>query len=319
MDKPLVIDTLEERSLADRLKLRIEREKQFAATGRKLRNKSWLFKQEKVWIRPLLKLALQATGLYSRGVQNALTPVVRNLRLSFPNLPPDFEGYTLLHLSDLHIDGVDGLAETLGETIRELHPDLCVITGDYRFEDEGPCEDVYPRMRTLLSNICAPDGIYAILGNHDISEIAFRLQEMGIRMLVNEAVEISRGEQSIWVAGIDDPFDYKCDDLPATLQPVPNGAFTVLLAHTPEVYRSAAELGVNLYLCGHTHAGQIQLPVLGCIRHNADCPKEFAHGYWRFGPMQGYTSAGAGCSALPVRFNCPPELIMIELHSKVTS
>jgi len=310
------MNILEDRSLAERLKLRIEREKEFALTGRKLRNKSWLFRYEKVWMRPLIKFCLQSCGLYRRGVRNALNPVVRHLKLTFDNLPSAFEGYTLLHLSDFHVDGVPYLVAPLCELLRSLTPDLCVITGDYRFDDEGTCEHVYPLMRRVLDSVSARDGVFGILGNHDVAEIAFTLDEMGLRMLINEAVEICRGNQSIWLGGIDDPFDYKCDDLPGTPQSVPANAFKLLLAHTPELYESAAQLGVNLYLSGHTHAGQIRFPFVGSIRNNADCPSAYAYGHWQHGEMHGYTSAGIGCSGLPIRFNCPPELVLIQLSSR---
>jgi predicted MPP superfamily phosphohydrolase len=175
-------------------------------------------------------------------------------------------------------------------------------------------------MRKVFGSISARDGVFGILGNHDVAEIAFALDEIGIRMLINEAVEIQRGNQSIWLAGIDDPFDYKCDDLPGTLQTVPANAFKILLAHTPELYESASELDVNLYLSGHTHAGQIRFPLVGSIRNNVDCPSAYAYGHWQYRQMHGYTSAGVGCSSLPIRFNCPPELTMIRLlrnpHSK---
>ncbi len=264
----------------------------------------------------MLKLSLQMAGLYSRGVQNALRPIVRDLPLYFPDLPPALEGFQILHISDLHIDGVAGLPEALDRVLSSLHPDVCVITGDYRFEDHGSCHAVYPPMRSVISSISAQHGIFGILGNHDTSEIAFALEEMGVRMLINEAVEIRKGRASVWLAGIDDPFDYRCDDLPGALSGIPSNAFKVLLAHTPELYEEAAARSVNLYLCGHTHGGQIRLPKIGAIRHNARCPRSHSYGYWTHGGMQGYTSAGTGCSALPVRFNCPPELVLIELRSE---
>jgi len=79
------------------------------------------------------------------------------------------------------------------------------------------------------------------------------------------------------------------------------------------MYNEAAAAGIHLYLCGHTHGGQIRLPWLGAPMQNAACPRRYAHGCWRHGEMQGYTSAGAGCSMLPVRYNCPPEITLIEL------
>ena len=308
------MQTIEEQSLAERLKPRIAREKQFAATGRKLRNKSWLFRHEKVWVRPILKFGLKLTGLYNRGLRNALQPVVRNHSIWSERLPAAFDGYKILHVSDLHIDGRPLLTEKLGELLGKLDADVCLITGDYRFEDEGPCESIYPEMRKLFPSLDRRDGVFSILGNHDLSEIAFGLNDIGMRVLVNESVEIRRGNESIWVVGLDDPFDYKCDDLRGALANVPAEPFKVLLVHTPELYQSASDLGLDLYLCGHTHAGQIRFPIVGSIRNNADCPKEYAYGLWRHGSMQAYTSAGAGCSGLPIRYNCPPEVTLIELR-----
>ncbi len=308
------METIEEQSLAERLKPRIAREKQFQITGRKLRNKSLLFRHEKVWIRPLLKFGLKITGLYNRGLRNALEPVVRPLEVWSERLPDAFDGYKLLHVSDLHIDGRPLLTAKLAELFAGISADVCLITGDYRFEDEGTCDNIYPEMRKLLPHLTQPDGVFSILGNHDLSEIAFRLNDIGIRMLVNESIEIRRGNESIWIVGIDDPFDYRCDDLPGSLANVPSQAFKVLLAHTPELYQSASDMGIDLYLCGHTHAGQIRFPIVGSLRNNANCPKEYAYGAWQHGSMQAYTSAGAGCSALPIRYNCPPEVTLIELR-----
>ncbi len=302
-----------EDSLAQRLQPRIAVEEELARTGRRLRKKSFVSRYERYWIRPLLKAGLQIAGLYSRGIQNARKPIVRRLRLHFPDLPAAFDGFQILHLSDLHIDGVDGLAEALAGVLKDLRPDVCVITGDYRFDDEGPCDEVYRRMPIILSSISAKYGIFGILGNHDASEIAFALEDMGVQMLINDAVEIEKGRASVWLAGIDDPFDYKCDDLPAALSGIPSRGFKILLAHTPELYEEASVRDVDLYLCGHTHGGQIRFPKIGAVRNNVDCPKEYTHGQWLHGRMHGYTSAGAGCSSLPIRYNCPPEVVLIEL------
>lgn len=305
---------VEQRSLAERLKPRIAVEQEFARTGRSFRSKSILFRHEDVLIKPWLKLALQMMGLYSRGVRNATHPLVRHLPLEFPDLPAALDGFEILHISDLHIDGVDGLTENLAPLLEGLRSDICVMTGDYRFENEGPCEEVFRRMSAIVGSIRAEQGVFGILGNHDSSEIAFALEEMGVRMLVNDAVEIRRGSASLWLAGVDDPFDYCCDDLPGTLSSIPPHEFKVLLAHSPQLYEEASKAGVQLYLCGHTHAGQVRFPVVGSLRHNADCPKQYSFGHWRRGVMHGYTSAGTGCSMLPIRFGCPAEIVRIELR-----
>ena len=189
-----------------------------------------------------------------------------------------------------------------------------MLTGDYRFETRGPSHGVYPLMRSILSSVSSEHGVFGILGNHDAAEIALALEEMGVVMLVNQAVPIGNGSSSLWLAGVDDPFDYRCDDLPGALSAVPREAFKILLAHTPDLYEDAAGRAVDLYLCGHTHAGQIRFPLIGALRHNSKSPRTYAYGHWIHKHMQGYTTSGVGCSGLSVRFNCPPEVAMIELR-----
>ena len=305
----------ESRSLAGLLSRRVAVEQHFAHLGHTYRHGNLYRKFEHYVTRPTLKLGLQLSGLYSRGVSNALSPVVRKIRLSFPGLHPALDGFQILHLSDFHIDGTPGLTEALLPILGGLEPDVCVLTGDYRFEDRGSCEPLYPMMREIVASINSRLGIFGILGNHDAAEIAYKLEEMGVRMLINEAAEVRSGQTSLWLIGVDDPFDYRCDDLAAAMATVRAGSFQVLLAHAPELYEDAAAAGVDLYLSGHTHAGQIRLPGIGSIRHNAHCPRAYTYGHWQHGHMQGYTSAGVGCSSLPVRFGCPPEIALIQLAS----
>lgn len=263
----------------------------------------------------LLKFALQITGLYQRGLANALHPIVRHLRLELPNLPPSLDGFRILHLSDLHIDGIDGLAEALADRLAALPVDVCVLTGDYRFEVHGSCDAIYPRMRTVLASINARYGVVGILGNHDCADMAAGLQNVGVRMLINEAIEVGMPDGGLWVIGVDDPHYYGCDDLAGAMAEVPMEGYKLLLAHTPEMFEEAAQAGIDLYLSGHTHAGQICLPGIGPLVLYAACPRAYAHGHWQHGGMHGYTSAGLGCSMLPVRYGCPPEIVVIELKS----
>jgi predicted MPP superfamily phosphohydrolase len=314
----MFVSTLAERTevratLAERLNPRIAVEEHFARLGHTYRHgRAFRFFDNRI-MRPLLAFGLRTVGLYDLGRRNSLNPKIRSITLRFPNLPPAFDGFRLLQLSDFHIDGVDGLAERLVPVLREMRLDLCVFTGDYRFEDRGPSEGVYPRMRKVVEAISAEHGILGILGNHDSAQMAFGMEELGVRMLVNENIEIRRGSESLCVAGVDDPFDYRCDDLASALAGVPLKTFKILLAHAPELYREAVERGVDLYLSGHTHAGQIRLPFIGSIKHNSHCPKEFSYGLWKHEGMQGYTTSGIGCSSVPVRFNCPPEIVIFEL------
>ena len=262
-----------------------------------------------------LRAVLWALRLRERGERNALAHVIREIVFVFPNLPRAFDGFRALHLSDIHADCLSGFADALSSRLKGLSADLCVLTGDYRFATYGPSENACRFMETILSNVESRLGVVGILGNHDFAEMGSRLEEMGVRMLVNRSLEIEDRGESIWIAGVDDPHYYGCDDLPAALAGVPESAFKILLAHSPEICREAAASGVDLYLCGHTHGGQIRLPVIGAFMLNANCPRGLARGgEWRYEGMPGYTSAGAGSSCAPVRFNCPPEIAVIELR-----
>jgi hypothetical protein len=262
----------------------------------------------------LLRVALRLTGLRQRGEQNALTPVIRHIRLTYDNLPESFCGFKLLHLTDLHADGITGLADAISKRLMDLKVDLCVMTGDYRFGMRGPCDGIYPPMAQILQSVKARLGVVGVLGNHDVSEEVPALERLGVKMLINEALEVRRGCESAWVIGLDDPHYYGCDDLPAALRDVPSKAFKILLVHTPEMVKEAEAYGIDLYLCGHTHGGQICLPLIGPIITHANCPRAFARGVWQYKKLHGYTNPGVGTSGVPVRFFCPPEIGLVELR-----
>jgi uncharacterized protein len=300
--------------LTELLRPRVEVEDYFVRSGRTLRKSRlqlWYSRKVKPF---LLRSFLRLTGLYRRGQVNALKPKVREIDIPVEGLPPSLAGLTILHISDLHIDQMPALVDATLPLLRSVRPDICVLTGDFRFEIDGPCDPVYPLMRRLLGAISARLGTFGILGNHDAAEIAFHLENMNVRMLVNEAVELTFEKGSLWLIGLDDPFDYRRADLDRAMAGVPQGAFKVLLCHTPELFKEAAEKGISLYLCGHTHAGQIRLPYLGAIKKNADCPREFVQDFWKYERVSGYTSWGLGCSTVKVRYSCPPEVALLRLQ-----
>jgi uncharacterized protein len=127
-------------------------------------------------------------------------------------------------------------------------------------------------------------------------------------MLLNECEVIARGDQRIYLAGIDDAHFFKVDNIEKAALQIPDGEFSVLLSHTPEVYRQAAHANFNLMLSGHTHGGQICLPGSIPIKLEAVLPRRMGAGAWQYKSMSGYTSVGAGSSVVPVRLNCPPEI-----------
>lgn len=261
----------------------------------------------------LFRTVLRFAGLLERGLLNANQPQLRKLRFSLPTLPAAFDGFRILQLSDFHFNDRGGFVEAMCGILEDVSCDLCVFTGDYRFNRLASCRSVYQGMRRLLKTVPAPFGHVAILGNNDMSDFVPGFRGLGIRVLVNESIAVSQGGQTIWIAGVDDPHEFYCDSLPLALQDVPAGAFTLLLAHSPEIIPQAGRYGVDLYLCGHTHGGQICLPHIGPLHLNARCQRKYAAGQWRYGNVQGYTTTGIGASTIPIRFNCPPEAVLIEL------
>jgi predicted MPP superfamily phosphohydrolase len=137
-----------------------------------------------------------------------------------------------------------------------------------------------------------------------------RLEAMGIRMLFNECETITRGDQEIYLAGVDDPHFYRADDIKKAASSIPKGAFSILLSHTPETYAQAASEGFDLILSGHTHGGQLCLPGGIPIKLEAALPRAMGAGPWKHAGMTGYTSVGVGTSLLPVRLNCPAEITL---------
>jgi predicted MPP superfamily phosphohydrolase len=151
------------------------------------------------------------------------------------------------------------------------------------------------------------------LGNHDSILMVPELESMGIRVLLNESVAIRRAQAAIHLAGIDDAHYYRADDIPQARCAIPSGAVSILLSHTPEIFRQAAQAGFDVLLCGHTHGGQVCLPGGIPLTIDSDCPRRLAAGPWRHGAMQGYTSRGTGTSIVEVRLNCPPEITLHRL------
>jgi uncharacterized protein len=260
----------------------------------------------------LIRLALRMVGMLERARRSALDIRVVENELPIAGLATAFDGFTLLHLSDLHVDINDEFLHALIERVRDVEYDLCVLTGDYRAKTHGPIDATIDGMRRLRAHIDAP--IYGVLGNHDSIRMVPAFEAMGIAMLVNESTTIRRGDAMFSLAGIDDAHFFKVDDIVLAAADVPRAAPSILLSHTPEVYRQASDAGFDVLLCGHTHGGQICLPGGYPVTLDARIPRRFGRGLWRYGQMQGYTSPGAGTSIVDVRINCPPEITLHRLR-----
>jgi len=258
---------------------------------------------------------LKAVSLYDVGHRNAKNVALHPLSLSFDSLPKSFHDYTILHLTDLHLDAIDGIEEHIASTVRSVACDLCVMTGDYREKTSGSYRQILPRMERIIRAADAKDGILAVLGNHDTARMTDPLEQMGIRVLVNESITIRRGEEEILVSGVDDPHYYYTEAARTALETPFNG-FKIGLVHTPDLYDIAAAGEYRLYLCGHTHGGQICLPGGIPIITHSYSSRKYSRGSWRFKQMVGYTNSGCSAVGIPVRFFCPSEVALIRLMRK---
>jgi predicted MPP superfamily phosphohydrolase len=265
-----------------------------------------------VSVHGLMARVLMAFGLYERGRRNAMRVRLQHNDVALAALPPAFDGYALLQLSDLHLDTNDRLADRLIESVQGVARDACVLTGDYRFRTSGSHEPAMRALEHLRPHLGEP--VYAVLGNHDSIRMVPRMEALDIRVLMNESVRIVRGSDAIWVAGIDDAHYFRTQGYHKAADGIPAEACAILLSHTPEAYRHAAHCGFALMLSGHTHGGQICLPGGIPILTDSDAPRAYSRGPWRFRDMAGYTSVGCGSSIVDVRLNCLPEITLHRLH-----
>jgi predicted MPP superfamily phosphohydrolase len=250
--------------------------------------------------------------LYGRGRKNAERIQIRHNHVGSKILPNQFDGFTLLHISDLHVDMSEGAMRRLNEILPGLIYDICVLTGDYRGATFGPFDAALEGLARARAHLKGP--VYGVLGNHDSIRMVPELEEMGIRILLNECELIQRGDEPIYLAGIDDAHYYRVDNIEKAAAEIPDHAFSILLSHTPEVYRQAAHAGFDLFLSGHTHGGQICLPGSIPITLSSVLPRHMGAGPWNYSEMVGYTSVGVGCAVVPVRINCLPEITLHHLQ-----
>ena len=264
-------------------------------------------------IHGLIRLTLRLCLLHGRGQRNARHILIRHNEFVFDGLPEAFDGFKLLHLSDMHLDVAEGIVEAHLDALQRVGTyDICVMTGDYRNKTIGPYQRAVEAMGRVREMISAP--VYAVLGNHDTIRMASGLESLGVRILLNEAVPIAKDGSAIWLAGIDDPHFYRAENFEKATDPIPDDAVSILLSHSPEVYRHAAYARFNAMLSGHTHGGQICLPGGRPIMLNANAPRALCNGPWRYHGLQGYTSVGSGACIVDVRMNCPPEITVHTLR-----
>ena len=229
-------------------------------------------------------------------------------------LPAGLHGLRLVHLSDFHYGPLTDSKhlERAVKAANDLRPDVIVLTGDYISQDRiyaAPCAELVGRLRARF-------GVYAVLGNHDhwtdAALIADLFQAEGIKVLVNEGLRLDLKGESFWLAGVDDTM-VGLEDLPLALAGSSDDEMKLLLAHNPIILRRAARAGVDLVLSGHTHGGQVTLRP---EKNRSGRPRRrLLRGLGRRGNTQIYVTRGLGTVVLPIRYGCPPEVSVLELHS----
>lgn len=264
--------------------------------------------------------------------------VVRTATCRSTLLPDDFDGYRIVHLSDLHIGTFlrnPAFIDSLADAVNGQHPDMVVFTGDLV---NVSAIELLP-FRKTLSAISAPDGVYSVMGNHDYCMYAqdcthrihgrsitvaerdrmllqYMEDKMGWRMLMNENVVIKRGKSSIAVVGVENigkpPFK-SFGNLAKALTGLPEGMFKILLSHDPTHWRCGVlnKTDIALTLSGHTHAGQVRLGRFS--------PAKWAYNEWGGSYVEGnsmlHVSPGIG-GTVPFRFGAWPEINVVILKKK---
>ncbi len=258
---------------------------------------------------------------------------VEELEVPLPELPPALDGLLIAHLTDLHVGQHSFWNDTIRRAVEitnAAEPDIIVLTGDLVHRDPYA-----QQAADLLQSLRAPLGVWAVLGNHDynwttMSWLRHRivdpdaaepwarmLGEAGITLLTNESAPIERDGACLWLAGCDDPYCGRAD-LPGTLREVQDSEPCVLLCHSPDIVDHPLAERAGLVLCGHTHGGQIRMPLFGPIIAPCRRPRERSRGLVQVAGTLLYANRGVGASNI-LRFHCPPEVALITLRSSEDS
>ena len=259
-----------------------------------------------------------STYLYLNNESHKL--VIERIPIPLTNLDPALEGFRVVQISDIHLYPLtkSDLVKRAVEIANKLNPDLTVLTGDYVWRDVEAMFELAP----ILAGLNARYGVFACLGNHDIwtdvEVVLAGLKEAGLPVLINEGLAIPVGKGELFLAGLDDAWS-GAPSLKTALQGAPPGAPVVLLAHEPDpADRYSQDERVSLHLAGHSHGGQIRFPMIGPVVCPSRFGVRFASGLFHIEPTVMPVSRGiSGVHTL--RFNCPPEISLLELRCRERS
>jgi len=268
-------------------------------------------------------LVAAVAGLFVWGISGGQWGFGRTqIRVEIEGLAPELRGLRIVQLSDLHIgNGMEGRRlERVVEAANALEPDLIAITGDLFDNDPSFVNDGASRLGALRARY----GVFAVLGNHDsyvgkelVAE-ALAARAPGIRLLRGEWVALPVG-RPLYIAGVDDPGsdwtarDLQIRSLELLAKSLPDDGPTVLLVHRPEAFHQASRLGIELMLSGHTHGGQMALPLPGGHVNPARIVTALDRGLYHRDGSTLYVNRGVGMAGPRIRFNCSREIATIEL------
>ena len=275
---------------------------------------------------PILLLAA-ALAVYARLIEPNWVRV-RRRTLHLANWPDSLDGFTILHISDLHISARPTPSRSHVRKAAALAADLYVVTGDFLSSGRGR-EQACDVMRDFARG----KTVYAVPGNHEHKDYRLgipipgrfhgkkidatsnlrSLQEAGITFLVNRHTVVSHKGAQFSLAGVDD-FYNQADDLDAALRDVPAGLPIILLSHSPDLFPEAAKRGIALTLSGHAHDGQVRIPLVGVPFTGTMRPLKPASGIHKRGASLMHVSPGLGTSMLPIRLFARPEITLLELR-----
>lgn len=286
--------------------------------------------QQVVSRRSFLRGALCSAGglaLYAGEFERHWLEVVKK-DIGLRGLSAEFDGLTIAQLSDIHLDEFTEpflLREAI-DAVNQANPDMVLLTGDYVSAQVLPQKltvDAVWQCSKLLSSLQCKQR-YAVFGNHDIfageEHVGEALKYHGMTVLRNAYVPIERGASRIWLSGLDDPCEGQPDAdlaIPARIRNQANEP-VILMCHAPDyvdqLRMHSAGQAVSLVLSGHTHGGQIQLPVIGPLWLPPG-GRKYVQGLFHLGTTQLYVNRGIGSVGAPFRFNCRPEITVFTLRS----
>jgi predicted MPP superfamily phosphohydrolase len=251
-----------------------------------------------------------------------MRPSIVRKEILLKRWPARMDGFTIALLSDFHYDPIFSVhpIQSAVEIVNRARPDLVLLTGDFvtsppfgdrsrGLADAEPCAQ-------LLQKLQAPHGRWAVMGNHDVIagtlQVTAALRAAGLAVLSNSAVPIEHNGGRFWLAGVGDAL-LKTADLHSALQPVPPDEAVILMAHEPDYADYVARYPVDLQLSGHSHGGQIRLPLAPPL-YLPPLARKYISGMHRIGELILYTNIGLGTITIPVRLNCPPEVTLITVR-----